>query len=480
MGRAAGRTLAVLAIAALGLGLSPIRQGGGWQLSVPLARANGLSYAYDSVGRVIQATDNTAGTAVLYTYDASGNITSQSVVALTALSIAGFSPAQGPAGTQVTVSGTGFSTTASANVVSFNGTSAAVTSSTTTQLIVTVPSGATSGAISVGSVTSAQPFTVTATGTGAPTIAGFTPAGGPAGTTVTITGTGFSPSAGGNKVLFNGVVAQVTSATSTSLTAIVPPDSASGPIQVVTSRGSSTSTTNFVLPPSGYTLADVVATGQATENGGSLVLNESVASKPVIAFFKGTQGDQYVKVAVQNAAGTAQVIDPHGTVIATWSPPGAFYLPTLKLTGTYSVTVISGSVTGVAVTVTTPLVRVANLSWSSESEQTPDSIAPGPTQRAFLTFGGAAGQLTEVDIKSLSGVSWTASLLNSAGTVLWTSASFSSATTLLAAGASGGWQLHPGFRSGSQRRVDCIHRGNRCAGQSDQRVDRNSEWRRTE
>jgi hypothetical protein len=80
-------------------------------------------------------------------------------------SITGFSPSGGPAGTVVTITGIGFNTT----VVNFNGTAASsVTLVSPSELQATVPSGATTGPITVtnlsnptGTVQSAASFTVT-------------------------------------------------------------------------------------------------------------------------------------------------------------------------------------------------------------------------------------------------------------------------------------------------------------------------------
>jgi gliding motility-associated-like protein len=55
--------------------------------------------------------------------------------------ISSFSPISGAVGSSVTISGTGFNTTAANNVVYFDGVKAAVTASTSTSLTVTVPSG---------------------------------------------------------------------------------------------------------------------------------------------------------------------------------------------------------------------------------------------------------------------------------------------------------------------------------------------------
>jgi gliding motility-associated-like protein len=80
--------------------------------------------------------------------------------------ITNFTPASGPIGTSVIITGTNFSTTPANNTVLFNGTTAVVTASTTTSITTTVPVGATTGLISVtlsgNTAVSATTFTVTA------------------------------------------------------------------------------------------------------------------------------------------------------------------------------------------------------------------------------------------------------------------------------------------------------------------------------
>ncbi|MEQ1588255.1 MAG: choice-of-anchor tandem repeat GloVer-containing protein, partial [Cyclobacteriaceae bacterium] len=63
--------------------------------------------------------------------------------------ITSFTPASGPIGTTVTITGTNFSATPANNIVYFGATKATVTAATTTQLTVTVPVGATYKPISV-------------------------------------------------------------------------------------------------------------------------------------------------------------------------------------------------------------------------------------------------------------------------------------------------------------------------------------------
>src|SRR5205807_9038380 len=100
-------------------------------------------------------------------------------------SITSFTPVSGPAGASVTLTGTGFT---GATGVSFNGTAATTfTVNSDTQISATVPTGATTGKItvtnSVGAGTSATNFTVTYSISGT-----ITPAASGTGSTVTLSG----------------------------------------------------------------------------------------------------------------------------------------------------------------------------------------------------------------------------------------------------------------------------------------------------
>lgn len=132
-------------------------------VSLAKASAGNVTYVYDELGRLTGVIDP-SGNAATYKYDAVGNLLSIQRTSSSQTSIIGFTPSRGPTGTTVTIYGTGFSATASQNAVTFNGTVATVTSSTTTSIVTSVPSGATTGPISVtspsGSASSANPFTV--------------------------------------------------------------------------------------------------------------------------------------------------------------------------------------------------------------------------------------------------------------------------------------------------------------------------------
>ncbi|WBA44392.1 FG-GAP-like repeat-containing protein [Hymenobacter canadensis] len=93
-----------------------------------------------------------------------------SVLRQVPLAITGFTPASGPVGTSVTLTGTGFNATAAQNVVFFGATQAAVTAASPTSLTVTVPLGTTYQYPSVTNLATAltayaaQPFVVTLNG----------------------------------------------------------------------------------------------------------------------------------------------------------------------------------------------------------------------------------------------------------------------------------------------------------------------------
>ena len=89
-----------------------------------------------------------------YTFTISGNRTLVANFAVTAPvstppTITSFSPTSGPIGTSVTITGTSFNTTPANNIVYFGAVQTQVSSATQTQLVVTVPKGATYQPISI-------------------------------------------------------------------------------------------------------------------------------------------------------------------------------------------------------------------------------------------------------------------------------------------------------------------------------------------
>src|SRR5262249_43988251 len=106
--------------------------------------------------------------------------------------VTSFSPTSGPVGTSVVINGTNFT---GVTAVKFNGTSAtSYTVNSSVKITATVPSGATTGKISVtnggGTGTSAGSFTVTSAA--GPRITSFSPNYGATGARIVISGTGFT------------------------------------------------------------------------------------------------------------------------------------------------------------------------------------------------------------------------------------------------------------------------------------------------
>lgn len=117
-------------------------------LSLPTATAAALRFVYDEVGRLVAAVDLNGETA-RFDYDAVGNLIRIVRQPSSTLSVLALSPHTGPAGTIVTISGTGFSTVIAENAVTFGGTTAIVTSASATSLVVTVPAGIPVGSVAV-------------------------------------------------------------------------------------------------------------------------------------------------------------------------------------------------------------------------------------------------------------------------------------------------------------------------------------------
>ena len=155
-----------------------------------------------------------------------------------------------------------------------------------------------------GSVTSAGTFTVTAAP--APTITSFTPTSGPVGTTVTVTGTGFT---GVTAVMFNGVAATTFAATNdTTITAKVPTGATTGTIAVTTPGGSVTSAETFtvtVVTPakitlklSGLTLGSIKL--HRTVTGKGVVTPLSVGEKVTLLIQKRNAQGRFVKFTTKS------------------------------------------------------------------------------------------------------------------------------------------------------------------------------------
>ena len=286
--------------------------------------------------------------------DAVGNIVKLKRQTSSTLSITGFSPGSGPLGTAVTISGTGFSPIALNNLVKFNGTAASVDAAAVGSLAVTVPAGATTGPITVtvggATATSGSNFTVVG-----PSIASFSPSGGPAGTSVAVTGTSFDSTVGATVVKLNGVTAAASTASATSLSLTVPSNAASGRITATTAAGTGASAQDFVVPPPGIALADIVQTVRLATDGSSKNVAVGTPGKHALVLFDGAADGYYtmqfgaIAITPSSASVAYKIVKPDNSVLVTGtigaSSRPTIHLPKLPMAGTYTVALSPGSAT---------------------------------------------------------------------------------------------------------------------------------------
>jgi uncharacterized repeat protein (TIGR03803 family) len=149
-------------------------------------------------------------------------------------------PTLGEVGAAIKILGTDLT---GATGVGFNGTAAVFEVVSASEIMPTVPAGATTGNVSVttpsGTLTSNKEFLVT------PQITSFTPPSGPAGTSVTITGVSLMQT---SKVTFGGAKAITFTANSDAqVTATVPKKAKTGKIAITTPGGTAASATEFTV-----------------------------------------------------------------------------------------------------------------------------------------------------------------------------------------------------------------------------------------
>lgn len=391
-------------------------------LSPPGLSAQGVSYVYDALGRLIAVTDPTGDTA-LYEYDAVGNVVSIVRRTSSVVSLIHFAPASGPIGTTVTLYGTGFSATPGLNTVTFNGVAASISGGSSTHLVVVVPSGATTGVVGVtaptGSASSGADFVVEAGPAGPPTISGFTPTLADAHGSVTITGTGFAPGAIGSGALFN--VAQATTlpgSSSTTLLTTVPQGATSGRISVTTASGQAQSVDDFYVPPPGVAASDVIFTQRMTV-GSALAVPIPTAHKVGLVLFDATLGQRLNLKLQPGPSVEAAIRRPGGTTFAAASAPGVTAFTDVVVaptSGTYAI-LVDPMGTGTGTSTLTLYEVPPDVSGTIPVNGTSTGVSiTTPGQNARLTFGGAPGQ--RVSLKASGGPTGPVRLTDPAGTVL--------------------------------------------------------------
>ena len=404
---------------------------------IPNAFPGPISYAYDELGRLVGAVAST-GDAVRYSYDAVGNITSITRYSSAQVVLFSFTPESGVVGTQVTIYGSNFSPNAAQDTVSFNGTNATIVSASPTQLVVTVPTGTTTGPITVtaplGSVTSSGSFTVL--NSAPPTITSFTPTIALQGTTIALTGTNFDPTPQNDRLFMNVTPAPVAASpapTTTSMSAVIPTFTGSGHISLTTQGGTAVSTGDLFIPPpgSGVSVAQVAYTGRTTLNTPTTVTLPNSSSFGML-LFDGIAGHT-LSASLTPVGGTFnyQLYSPDGTPLGGPSlcNTSCFEVDRLHVSGTYTIVISYASVT-ITLTDSTPITTTITPNGSAVTLN-----LSGIGQDGRLTFNATAGQQAAVQVSSNTISSVTVSLLSPDGStvrsVSSTAASFSLPTAML-------------------------------------------------
>lgn len=232
--------------------------------------------------------------------------------------VTSLSPAVGMPGTILYIGGVNF--VLNGTTVTFNGMTNPIagTVESSTEVAATVPTGANTGPVTVttsaGSTVSTNIFT---TGN-LPTISSFSPAAGSPGSTVVINGGNF---VGTPTVYIGGVKASATVTSTSQISATVPTGATNGPIEVVTSYGSVTSSTTFA------TGAGAIVTGFSPTIGtkGTVVTISGAGLATTNVNFNGHPGSvtsysaNSIQVTVPNASGTGpiEVFTPQGNFITS-------------------------------------------------------------------------------------------------------------------------------------------------------------------
>ncbi|MFJ2640412.1 RHS repeat-associated core domain-containing protein [Streptomyces sp. NPDC087511] len=317
-------------------------------------------YAYDAAGRLVGVTDP-GGETARYRYDEAGNRLGVDRFASSTLSVLSVVPVRAAAGAKVTLSGTGFSTTAADNAVSFGDKAATVTFATATRLVVTVPAGAADGKVSVkvgsSSAPSVESFAVASSG---PVVSEMEPVSGAPGTQVVLTGSGFASAATDNVVRFNGgTLGELIGATATSVTVKVPEGATTGRVQVETLDGIATVPSDFKITAGSDdgTFETTVRTSVTDDNPPTVAVTTPGRRAQVL--FDAEQGDDIgfgVTESTFNANLTLRLYNPQGVQVggagSVGSAGGAWQAHDLATSGTYSLVVDPGPSNIGAATVT--------------------------------------------------------------------------------------------------------------------------------
>ncbi len=268
-----------------------------------------------------------------------------------------------------------------------------------------------------GYATAQGNFSLTAICTG-PAISSFTPASGPVGTAVALTGTNFTGATG---VTFNGTAAVFTVVSATSITTTVPAGASTGLIRVVTPNGPAISATVFtVTAPAGPVLTAIP---------GSLAAFATLVGIPSAA--------QVLTVGGANLTATLTVTAPAGYAVAlTAGGPYATSLTLAPTAGTVPLTALYVQLTGGAVGTFNGNLVVSSAAASSRLVSVAGIVrVPAPVLANLSPVSGPVGTVVTLTGTGFNGATQVSFNGTAAGPV---GSSVTSIATTVPAGASTG------------------------------------------
>ncbi len=255
--------------------------------------------------------------------------------------ISSFGPPAGTVGTSVSITGVHFTAGMS---VKFNGTAASgFTVTDPNQVDVTVPSGATTGFITVGTAgaaTNSSPGIFYLP----PNITSFSPSGGRAGTNVVIRGTSFT---GATAVKFGSLIASFVVDSNSQITAVAPNNVVNGAIRVEAPGGTNITSTNFLVVPNVTSFSPTSGSvgNSITVSGTSFGGTTGVKFGGISATFSGVTAGSLtavVPVGATNAPISVTTADGTGTsaqtfyvtaAVTSFTPNNGAPGSTVKITG---------------------------------------------------------------------------------------------------------------------------------------------------
>jgi trimeric autotransporter adhesin len=413
---------------------------------------------YSSGTRIVAAIPNGATSGPLAVTSPNGTAVASSQFAIVPVSISNLTPLMGVAGSALTVFGGGFDPNVSNDSVTINGFAASVSSAGTTQLQVSVPSGATPGHIALtttlGTAVSSGYFFIPAAGFTLSQVVAVDPLP-PGGTGPTFTTSRPSQVAVG---LFDGTVGQQPTLTFANVTMgaqyqIFAPDGS----QLTT--GPVTNNTALNLPPLSQagTYALYLESGASPGSATVTLLNPLIGTVPTngtptpeallpgqnaLLTFAGVAGQSYSLELTQfstNPSGAAlaiSILNPDGTLNSSCGQYSASANPTgncdftLGASGTFTIQIQpSGALASSSFSVLLNQDFSATLSAGTPGPTVNVNLVPG--QHAQLQFTATSGQTLALYLGSIaitpSNATVSVTVTNSSGGIVATGTSASSA-----------------------------------------------------